>query len=125
MVDLNYFKIVNDTYGHVIGDKVLIFIANEIKKSTYDVVRYGGDEFVIIFPKEIDEKKAFAILNDIRESVLKKKLRSKDSMFRTSFSIGVSSYTTEDELNTILEAADKNMYEDKLSIKKRVKGITV
>lgn len=125
MVDLNYFKIINDTFGHVIGDKVLIIIANELKKSTYDVVRYGGDEFIIIFPENINEKEAFKILDDIREDVLKKKRKAKDSVFRVSFSIGVSSFTTKDELNETLEIADKYMYDDKLSIKKRVTGIDV
>ena len=124
MIDLNYFKIVNDTFGHVIGDKVLIFIANILKKSAYDVVRYGGDEFIAIFPSGIDEAAAFKILSDIREDVLKKKLKAQDSLFRTSFSIGVTSFTTNDELNTVLEAADKNMYEDKLTIKQRITGIT-
>jgi GGDEF domain-containing protein len=46
-------------------------------------------------------------------------------MFRTSFSIGLSPYSTKDELNLILEAADKNMYEDKLIIKKRIPGINI
>lgn len=124
MIDLNYFKIVNDTFGHVIGDKVLIFIANTLKKSAYDVVRYGGDEFIAIFPSGIDEVAAFKVLSDIREDVLKKKLKAQDSLFRTSFSIGVTSFTTNDELNTVLEAADKNMYEDKLTIKQRITGIT-
>ncbi len=124
MIDLNYFKIVNDTFGHVIGDKVLIFIANILKKSTFDVVRYGGDEFIVIFPSKIDEAASFQVLSDIREDVLKKKLKAQDSLFRTSFSIGVTSFTTNDELNTVLEAADKNMYEDKLTIKQRITGIT-
>ncbi|HIC12949.1 MAG TPA: diguanylate cyclase [Sulfurimonas sp.] len=69
-----------------------------LKKSTYDVIRYGGDEFVVIFSKDI---------NEIHESVLKKKLKAKDTMFRTSFSIGVSAYNTEHELNNKLELADK------------------
>lgn len=125
MIDLNYFKIVNDTFGHVIGDKVLMLIANALKKSSFDVIRYGGDEFIIIFPKSSDEAAAFKALADIREDILKKKLRAQDSVFRTSFSIGVSSYTSSDKLNTILESADKNMYEDKLKIKQRITGITV
>lgn len=124
MIDLNYFKIVNDTFGHVIGDKVLIFIANTLKKNAYDVVRYGGDEFIVIFPSGIDEAPAFKVLSDIREDVLKKKLKAQDSLFRTSFSIGLTRFTTNDELNTVLEAADKNMYEDKLTIKQRITGIT-
>ncbi len=125
MIDLNYFKLVNDTYGHIIGDKVLVIIANELKKSTYDVVRYGGDEFIIIFGDTINENQAFKILDDIRENVLKKKLKAKDSLFRTSFSIGICKYTTQDELSTTIETADENMYIDKQKIKKRITGISV
>ena len=125
MVDLNYFKIVNDTHGHIIGDKVLILIANQLKKSRCDVVRYGGDEFIIIFPANIDKQRAFEILDEIREGVLGKKLKANNVMFRTSFSIGVQSYKSNDRLDETIEKADKDMYADKTKIKKRIKGIEV
>jgi diguanylate cyclase (GGDEF)-like protein len=125
MIDLNYFKIVNDTHGHIIGDKVLIFIANQLKKSKSEVVRYGGDEFLIMFPASIDKQRAFEILDEIREAVLAKKLKAHNVMFRTSFSIGVYSYKSNDKLNEAIENADKDMYTDKLKIKKRIKGIEV
>ncbi len=125
MIDLNYFKLINDTHGHLIGDKILMFIANELKKTGFDVVRFGGDEFIVLFPKNISEKHAFEILNKLRETILHKKFKSKTTLFRVSFSIGVSAYIAEDELTSAIELADKNMYEDKLSIKKRVTGIEV
>jgi len=53
IIDLNYFKIINDTFGHIIGDKVLIFITNQLKKTKESVIRYGGDEFIILFPENI------------------------------------------------------------------------
>ena len=125
IIDLNYFKIVNDTHGHIIGDKVLIFIANELQKSGYKVVRYGGDEFIILFPKKVGEEKAYNTLNSIREVIISKKLKAHDTMFRTSFSIGTSSYSNGDKLEKVIEIADKNMYKDKEEIKKRVPGIEV
>ena len=125
MIDLNYFKIVNDTHGHVIGDKVLIFISNELQKSGHKVVRYGGDEFIILFDKSIGEEKAVKELNSIREVILTKKLKAHNTTFRTSFSIGASSYSIGDDLAKTIERADKNMYEDKLKIKKRIPGIEI
>ena len=125
IVDLNYFKLVNDTHGHVLGDKVLIFIANQLKLSRNEVIRYGGDEFIIIFSDNSSTQKAKRVLDEIREGVISKKLKAPKGLFRTSFSIGVTSYTSGDALTTTIETADKNMYEDKLIIKKRVTGIEV
>lgn len=125
MIDLNYFKLINDTHGHLIGDKILTFIANELKKTGFDVVRFGGDEFIVLFPKSTNEKQAFEILNKLRELILHKKFKAKSTLFRVSFSIGLSQYAAKDELVSAIELADKNMYEDKLSIKKRVTGIEV
>lgn len=125
MVDLNYFKIVNDTHGHVIGDKVLIFIANELQKSGFKTIRYGGDEFIILFPQDYGEEKALKILNSIRENIITKKLKAHNSVFRTSFSIGTCKYSIDDHLTNVIEIADKNMYKDKEEIKKRVPGIEI
>lgn len=125
MLDLNYFKIINDTHGHVIGDKVLIFIANELQKSRHKVVRYGGDEFIVLFNKDIGIDRAMKTLNSIRENILTKKLKAHNTVFRSSFSIGVCSYYAGDDLGKIIEIADKNMYEDKIKIKKRVSGIDI
>jgi diguanylate cyclase (GGDEF)-like protein len=123
MIDLNYFKIINDTHGHIIGDKVLIFIANQLKLTKQNVVRYGGDEFIILFPSEISAATAKKTLEDLRENVLTKKLKAHETMFRTSFSIGVIPFLKGDSLPDIIHKADKNMYEDKTAIKKRIKGI--
>jgi len=124
IIDLNYFKIINDTHGHVIGDKVLIFVSNELKKSDKKVVRYGGDEFIIMFEKT-NAKNALKILTDIREVIITKKLKAHKSLFITSFSIGVAEYSQGQKLNIVVENADKNMYTDKEIIKKRITGIEV
>ena len=125
MIDLNYFKIINDTHGHIIGDKVLMFIALELKNSGFDVIRYGGDEFVIIFPTTVSINQAKKSVEDIRKIILHKKLKAHNSKFKTSFSVGFSSYKSDDELSTVIEKADKNMYVDKIQIKKRITGIEI
>ncbi len=125
MIDLNYFKIINDTHGHILGDKVLIFIAMQLKKSGYDVIRYGGDEFIIIFPSNVELNQAKKTLESIREVILTKKLKAHNTKFRTSFSIGLSAYKPEEELSAVIEKADKIMYIDKQHIKKRITGIEI
>ena len=123
IIDLNFFKQVNDTHGHIIGDKVLIFIANELKKSQQNVIRYGGDEFILIFEGSTALENALKILHNLRENVISKKLKAHGSTFKASFSYGGVSFKKGDLFSFTVEAADKKMYEDKQEIKKRVTGI--
>jgi len=125
LVDLNYFKLVNDNYGHIMGDKVLIFIANQLKVTKGYVTRYGGDEFVILFEHSESVKDISKRFNDLRESILKKHLKAKNISFKISYSFGLKSYKQGDQLTSTIESADENMYEDKINIKKRIKGIKV
>lgn len=123
IIDLNYFKQVNDTHGHIIGDKVLIYIANQLKATRVNVIRYGGDEFIIIFEAKNSIKYAIDNLEKIRENVISKKLKAHDSKFTVSFSYGLVTFASGNDLAQTIELADKNMYEDKIKIKKRVTGI--
>lgn len=122
IIDLNFFKLVNDTYGHIVGDKVLTFIAAQLKKTGQSVIRYGGDEFIIIF-KNANHDTAFTAINEIREKIISKKLKDGENSFRVSFSIGTQEFKQGDGLSTTIEKADKNMYDDKVQIKKRITGI--
>ena len=123
IIDLNYFKIINDTHGHIIGDKVLIFIANRLKSVNENVIRYGGDEFLILFPKNSSIERSKKLLHKTRESILAKKLKAHEEMFTLSFSFGLTEFKAGDKLTEVIENADKNMYDDKIQIKKRVTGI--
>lgn len=123
IIDLNFFKIVNDTYGHTVGDKVLVFIANLLKRVEKNVVRYGGDEFIVIFSNETTEKSALLKLSAAREDLLTKHLKIKDISFKVSFSVGVQEFKKGDSLSDIIEKADINMYNDKAEIKKRIPNI--
>ncbi|MEK6658320.1 MAG: GGDEF domain-containing protein [Campylobacterota bacterium] len=123
IIDLNYFKTINDTYGHIIGDKVLIYVANQLKKTNESVIRYGGDEFLIIFSASTTKKDALIKLNEIREDIIKKHLVVKESSFKVSFSFGICEFKKSDILTDVIELADSNMYEDKIQIKKIVTDI--
>ncbi|MDD5372683.1 MAG: GGDEF domain-containing protein [Sulfurimonas sp.] len=123
IIDLNYFKTINDTYGHIIGDKVLIYIANQLKKTNESIVRYGGDEFIIIFSASTTKESAYAKLTKIREDVVKKHLVAKESSFKVSFSFGICEFKKGDILSDVIESADNDMYEDKIQIKNSITGI--
>ena len=120
MVDLNDFKHINDTYGHITGDKVLYFIALELRRSKADVVRYGGDEFFVIFDEEVSTVKARLRLHVIREAVINQRLNADGQTFKTSFSYGVASFMKGDDMRSIVQFADEEMYSDKARIKERL-----
>lgn len=113
IIDLNKFKIINDTYGHTIGDKVLVHMATKLKEVGAKVVRYGGDEFLLLFDETVDVSN---ITNDIDEMILscsKKSFKVNTESFKIGFSYGIASFTAGSELNVIIDTADKAMYRHK------------
>ena len=110
LIDIDYFKKVNDTYGHEAGDKVLIALAGIIKSSlriTDYVIRWGGEEFLVIIPGCTQEQ-AMQIGEKIRE-----KVESADNgICKTTVSIGVALYQGGDYHETI-KNADDAMYKAK------------
>ena len=123
IIDLNYFKAINDTHGHIVGDKVLIYIAAQFAKSKGIVVRFGGDEFLIIFKNNVSKDEIVKRFNSIRNKIISKNLKIKGAAFKVSFSFGVQEFKKDDYLSNIIDAADKNMYRDKVQIKKIITGI--
>ena len=116
VVDIDFFKQVNDTYGHLMGDKVLNEFAQFIKKSIRSsdfIFRYGGEEFVIIFPETTNEK-AKQRLTELIHNFSKRKFTYKEKSFSVTFSAGL--FTVENESVTPEEAfknADHSLYEAK------------
>ena len=125
LIDLNYFKQINDRYGHIIGDKVLVFIATQLRKISHNIVRYGGDEFLVLCEETSDAALLQKRLVELRESLLKKHLKAKDAEFRVSFSIGTAPFSPKKRLEDVIDQADEKMYEDKKEIKKEVQGIDI
>ena len=117
IIDMNDFKDINDTYGHAIGDKVLIFIANNLKKTKADVIRFGGDEFIIMFDDTFSIEEAISKVDMVHEIITHKKLKAKKGEFRVGFSIGIASFKKSEDFNDIFEIADKKMYENKEQMK--------
>ncbi|MCD6578584.1 GGDEF domain-containing protein [bacterium] len=116
MLDIDDFKGVNDTYGHLYGDVVLKELSKIIKQSIrlYDVpFRYGGEEFVILLPDTILEE-AKVVGERIRKSVQKTKFMVKEKKIHITITLGISQL--DNELYTpkkLINAADKALYEGK------------
>ena len=116
-VDIDYFKKVNDTYGHMIGSDILHDLGALLKKlvrSTDDVYRFGGDEFIIIL-REVDIKTVHSIgvriLNSIRDHDF---VLSIGEIYKMSASIGIAEYPTDAKSSKeIIQLADNMMYESK------------
>ncbi len=116
ILDIDFFKKVNDTYGHLMGDRVLRDFAQYIKgniRSLDMIYRYGGEEFVIVFPKTTNEE-AKGRLNDLIKGFSQIVFTCKEMNFSVTFSAGV--FTVKDEAVTVEEAlkgADRSLYEAK------------
>lgn len=122
LLDIDDFKIVNDTYGHVAGDKVLIFVAKILKKALRDgdkIFRYGGEEFLIILNR-INAEETTTIGERILHLIRSNKLLFKNQQLSITASIGATRYQKDDTLESIIERSDKALYKAKKSGKDRM-----
>ena len=109
--DLDHFKNVNDTYGHLTGDEVLKSFSNvlrSIMRSSDIVARYGGEEFIVVMPTANDVA-AFRRAEQIRSKVETTTL-SDDIKGRVTVSGGVATYDSSLTVEKLIEIADKNLY---------------
>jgi len=118
MIDLDNFKLVNDTYGHQTGDDVLIQVAQILSEScrTTDAVgRYGGEEFIIIMP-DTNDWDAALLLGRIKTCIEETSFKEG---IRITFSCGISELNGE-SVHGILKSSDIMLYEAKKKGKNRV-----
>jgi diguanylate cyclase (GGDEF)-like protein len=115
MIDIDFFKRVNDTYGHPTGDRVIKSLARLLKqrlRETDVIGRYGGEEFAVIM-SGTDGHTAMNVLNEIRQVFSQLHHLSGVVEFLVSFSCGIAEFANFEDANKIAEAADKAMYEAK------------
>lgn len=123
--DLNFFKEINDTYGHQTGDNVLIFTANcwhENLPHPHILARLGGDEFVMFFEKVGMKEQFLKDINEARNAFKTNLYRQDDTVIEVVPSIGIS-FVEEDGIDyeQLYHICDKRMFEDKKKIKKEYK----
>ena len=122
ILDIDDFKIVNDTYGHIAGDKILIFIANILRKTLRDgdkVFRYGGEEFVIVLNR-ITEDTCREIANRILKLIRSNQLIYKGESLNVTMSIGATKYYAGDTPDALIHRADTALYKSKKSGKNQM-----
>lgn len=116
MMDIDHFKRVNDTYGHLVGDQVLQAIARRCEKSARDidiVGRYGGEEFLSLLP-EVTERFAFNIADRLRLLISETAIPTSAGPLRVTVSLGVSEYRQQDtRLEELIDRADHALYSAK------------
>lgn len=124
IIDIDFFKVVNDTYGHKTGDLVLIEIANILKKSIRDVdtvARWGGEEFIAMLP-HTDKAQSLIVAKRVLEKVAVHEFEQFPDK-RLTVSIGLScSSPTVNTIEQLVEEADKALYEAKRKGRNRIEA---
>jgi diguanylate cyclase (GGDEF)-like protein/PAS domain S-box-containing protein len=122
MIDLDRFKAVNDSLGHLLGDRLLIAVANLLKRCVRDVdmvARWGGDEFVIFLDRISDAKEAINVAERVKE-ILKNPIKIDERIIFTSASIGILiNDNTYKSSNEIFRDVDTALYRAKESGRNR------
>jgi len=119
MVDVDHLKLINDTYGHVVGDKLLRNVATVLKDSSRSVDsigRYGGDEFLMILP-HTDGEKAKSLVERISKRMKQRELEVDEEIsIPIRLSMGIATYPFDSMVaRELVSLADRGMYESKRS----------
>jgi diguanylate cyclase (GGDEF)-like protein len=113
LLDIDNFKVYNDTYGHLEGDKVLVKIGQIIQSClrTMDTAfRYGGEEFTVILPETTAEE-ANNVANRIRTAVeFENFFPEPENIVTVTISVGVTEYYNKESLSAFIKRADQAMY---------------
>lgn len=120
--DIDFFKKVNDTWGHLAGDKVLSIVPKQIRSVLQKedlIFRYGGEEFVIVFPNTPLDK-AIEKAELIRQTVEKTPFNMQGEPVSISVSIGIAEHKAKEAPESLFERADKQLYQAKDSGRNRV-----
>lgn len=112
-VDIDFFKNINDTYGHNIGDEILKFISRIMEKSirkSDTLARTGGEEFSILL-YNTNENQAFILAEKIRQNIEKASFKDENLEVKVTISLGISQLSKDDkDLDSIIKRADKALY---------------
>ena len=116
MADIDNFKLFNDTYGHLVGDQVLLNVAQILSEecpTEVRVARYGGDEFLIALPPGSGEHEALALAKHLRDRLAGETFQNREDecTIPVAMSFGIASFPTDSENRLdLLHTADANLY---------------
>ncbi|MEW5009083.1 MAG: GGDEF domain-containing protein [Cycloclasticus sp.] len=125
ILDIDHFKRINDNYGHLVGDRVIRYVAAlllQIIGKENHIARFGGEEFAIILHNESPDSLT-ALSNKVRIAMGNSKLQRKDSgetIGKVTLSAGITQLKSDDSAETLIERADKALYKAKESGRNKV-----
>jgi diguanylate cyclase (GGDEF)-like protein len=122
MIDIDYFKNINDTYGHPTGDRVIVTMARLLQqrlRKTDIVGRFGGEEFAVVLP-DTDLDEAREVIDQIRKSFSLVRHAYAKGEFSVTFSCGIAAYPHYGDASQLCDAADKALYRAKEGGRNRV-----
>jgi len=122
MFDIDFFKKVNDTYGHLAGDLVLKEVSKTIKNLIRDsdvCGRFGGEEFIVLAPNT-KLNGALKLAERIKKTIENKKFEFESQIIKVTVSIGITSASKTDSVFSLIERADKALYAAKENGRNRV-----
>jgi diguanylate cyclase len=113
--DIDYFKNINDKYGHKAGDKVLLLIAKQLSdhsRATDFISRFGGEEFTMLLPNT-DGQSALLLANQLRQTIEKTGFNASGSSVAITISGGITEFVLNDTDETVFDRADQALYQAK------------
>ena len=121
--DIDFFKKINDSYGHFAGDKVLKSFATILKNRVREsdiVIRYGGEEFIVIL-RNADKKRAYKVVEAIRQEIKNTSIvLDDDKTIKISVSAGIAEYNGNEKLDKLINRADELLYSAKENGRDRI-----
>jgi len=122
MVDIDYFKNINDGYGHHCGDQILSEVSKDLKKSLRKkdiIARWGGEEFLILLP-ETSKAEATKVANRMLKDIRSDQYTYEDVKLSVTISCGISEYKSDQSIDDIIKKADQKLYKAKENGRNRI-----
>lgn len=122
LLDIDHFKAINDKFGHLNGDKVLLAVAKTLTREVRDVDlpgRWGGEEFMVICP-DTDLEQAYGLAERLRIAIAQLRILTEEGIIQLTTSIGVAELTELMNIDQLLQQADKHLYQAKIQGRNQV-----